>query len=189
MLKLAAAFLDRDGVINHDSPNYILSPDDWQPIAGSLEAIVRLNQAGIKVVLISNQSAVARQYISQEMLDRIHQKMCDALAAIGGHLDAAYYCTHGPDDNCPCRKPKAGMILQALHELNIQHPEQNCLFFGDSVRDIAAAKAAQMPAILLRSGYKDADEVFAEASKIQTPLRNEPDLSTAIDTLLKASAC
>lgn len=138
MIKLI--LLDRDGVINYDSDAFIKSPDEWRAIPGSLEAIALLNKADIKVAIASNQSGLARGYFTEETLQKIHQKMLNALKQQGGHIDKIFYCPHGPNDNCDCRKPKPGMLLQAFQYFNI-HPEEAC-FVGDSQRDIDAAKAA-----------------------------------------------
>src|SRR4051812_43352185 len=105
--------LDRDGVINHDSDNFIKSPDEWIPIPGSLEAIGRLNQAGYRVVVATNQSGVARGLFNVLTLNAIHQKLHQAAKTVGADIDAVFFCPHAADDNCDCRKPKAGM----LHEI------------------------------------------------------------------------
>ena len=102
--------LDRDGVINKDSDDYIKSPDEWIPIPGSLKAIARLNHAGYRVVIISNQSGLARGLFNIDDLNAIHQKMIDELAKVGGHIDSISFCPHGPDDKCDCRKPQPSLM-------------------------------------------------------------------------------
>ena len=104
--------LDRDGVINHDSDAYIKGKEEWQPIDGSLEAIARLNHGGYTVVVASNQSGLTRGYFDIEALSAMHKKMDDMLTKVGGRVDAIFYCPHGPDDSCDCRKPKPGMLLE-----------------------------------------------------------------------------
>jgi len=99
------AILDRDGVINQDSDQFIKSLDEWQPIEGSLSAIARLNHAGWRVVVASNQSAIARGLLTLDTLNAIHEKMHGLLAPLGGHIDAVYCCPHGPASQCHCRKP------------------------------------------------------------------------------------
>lgn len=138
MIKLI--ILDRDGVINYDSDDFIKSPDEWRAIPGSLEAIALLNKAGIKVAIASNQSGLARGYFTEDTLQKIHEKMLNELRQHHGHVDKIFYCPHGPKDNCLCRKPKPGMLLQAFKYFNIT-PEETC-FAGDSQRDIDAAAAA-----------------------------------------------
>ena len=103
--------LDRDGVINEDSDEYIKSPDEWHPIAGSMQAIARLNHAGYRVVIATNQSGVGRGLYSIETLGEIHSKMCQKLQEAGGSVEAIFYCPHIPEDDCDCRKPKPGLFL------------------------------------------------------------------------------
>lgn len=142
--------LDRDGVINEDSPDYIKSPEEWIPIPGSLEAIACLNAAGHIVVLATNQAGVGRGYYTQEMLGHIHQKMADELHAKGARLDGIYTCVHHPDDQCICRKPRPGMLL-AIKE---KYPNsfEDAFFVGDSLRDVQAAQAAGCQPVLVRTG-------------------------------------
>ena len=102
--------LDRDGVINEDSDDYIKSPEEWIPIPGSLEAIARLNREGYKVIVVSNQSGIARGLFDTDMLARIHAKMVEAVRAKGGEVEAVFFCPHGPDGGCRCRKPLPGLF-------------------------------------------------------------------------------
>ncbi len=142
--------LDRDGVINHDSDAYIKSPDEWVPIAGSLEAIARLSQAGYRILVATNQSGVARGLFDLETLNAIHQKMVSAIKQHGGNLDGIYYCPHGPDDNCTCRKPRPGLLLQIERELGIDLSQTSVV--GDSLRDIQAAAAIGAKPVLVLTG-------------------------------------
>ena len=105
---MSLIILDRDGVINHDSDDFIKTPAEWEPIEGSLEAIARLNYAGYRVVVITNQSGIARGLLDVETLNRIHSKMRRMLAQVGGKIEAILYCPHGPEDGCSCRKPHNG---------------------------------------------------------------------------------
>src|SRR3990167_3048175 len=102
--------LDRDGVINFDSPDYIKSPDELIPIPGSIEAIVKLTQAGFPIVVATNQSGVNRGLFSLKVLNDIHQKMISHIVNAGGKIDGIYFCPHTPAENCDCRKPKPGML-------------------------------------------------------------------------------
>lgn len=142
--------LDRDGVINFDSPDYIKSPDEWHPIPGSLKAIAQLNQAGHTVVVATNQSGVGRGYYTEETLAKIHDKMQQALKAVNGHIDKIYYCPHTPQDHCDCRKPKPGL----LHQIKADFPKlfDQAIMVGDSLRDIQAAQAANCKAVLVKTG-------------------------------------
>lgn len=142
--------LDRDGVINFDSPDYIKSPEEWQPIPGSLNAIAQLNQAGHSVVVATNQSGVGRGYYTEQTLVKIHDKMLRALEQVDGHIDKIYYCPHIPQAGCDCRKPKPGL----LHQIKADFPKlfNNAVMVGDSLRDIQAAQAANCKAVLVKTG-------------------------------------
>lgn len=142
--------LDRDGVINHDSDDFIKSPDEWMPIDGSLEAIALLNKAGFKVVVISNQSGIGRGYFSLEMLAAIHQKLHDLLAEKGGEISVIYFCPHLPNDNCTCRKPKTGLL--ELFSQEYQTSLKNLFFVGDSLGDVQAAQAVAAKPLLVKTG-------------------------------------
>ena len=142
--------VDRDGVINHESEAYIKSPEEWIPIQGSLEAIAKLNKAGHRVVIATNQSGVGRGYYSIETLHKIHDAMQRALARVGGHIDRIYYCPHAPDDHCRCRKPQPGLLL----DIAADYPDDfnSAIFVGDSWRDLQAAEAVNIQAVLVRTG-------------------------------------
>jgi D-glycero-D-manno-heptose 1,7-bisphosphate phosphatase len=143
--------LDRDGVINEDSPAYIKCPSEWSPIPGSLDAIARLNRTGRKVAICSNQAGVGRGLLSKEDLEAIHVAMRAALAQVGGHIDAIFCCTHAPDEHCTCRKPEPGLLVRAMRELH-ETPGQTT-FVGDSLRDMQAALAAGCTPVLVRTGH------------------------------------
>lgn len=144
------AILDRDGVINHDSPSFVKSPDEWIPLPGSLEAIARLSQAGWRVVVATNQSGLARGLFSMETLNAIHARMRTELTQLGGHIDAIFVCPHGPDEGCNCRKPKPGMYLDIGRRYDT--PLQDVPVVGDSLRDLQAAAAAGCNPWLVRTG-------------------------------------
>lgn len=148
---LKLIILDRDGVINHDSEEYIKSPDEFHPFAGSLEAIAQLNHAGYTVTVATNQSGVGRGYYSLETLQAIHNKMNKLLEKVDGHIDMLVYCPHTPEDHCACRKPKSGLIKQILAAYPDIHPSQ-VLLVGDSLRDLEAAWQEQCHAVLVRTG-------------------------------------
>jgi D-glycero-D-manno-heptose 1,7-bisphosphate phosphatase len=142
--------LDRDGVINEDSDDYIKSPQEWEPIAGSLEAIGLLAQHGFRVVVITNQSGVARGLFSLDVLGQIHDKMERSIEAHGGKLEGIYYCPHGPEDFCECRKPKPGMFNQVANDLGLNLAGVPAI--GDSYRDLEAARSAGASPILVQTG-------------------------------------
>jgi D-glycero-D-manno-heptose 1,7-bisphosphate phosphatase len=142
--------LDRDGVINEDSDAFIKSPEEWRPIPGSLEAIARLNHAGYHVVLATNQSGVGRGLFEVSALNAIHDRMHRGLAQIGGRVDAIFFCPHGQDANCDCRKPKPGLLREISHRFNVDLEGVPCV--GDSLRDLEAAAAVGAAPILVLTG-------------------------------------
>ena len=142
--------LDRDGVINHDSEQFIKSPDEWRPIPGSLEAIARLNHAGYRVVVATNQSGVGRGLLDFATLTAIHEKMHRALAQVGGRVDAIFFCPHTADSRCEGRKPKPGLLLEIGVRFNVEMSEVACV--GDGLRDLQAADAVGAQPMLVLTG-------------------------------------
>jgi D-glycero-D-manno-heptose 1,7-bisphosphate phosphatase len=142
--------LDRDGVINEDSDAYIKSPQEWVPIEGSIEAIADLHVNGYKVVVATNQSGLARNLFDEFELAKIHQKMCSVVEEAGGFIDGIFFCPHGPDENCGCRKPKTGLLEAIAEEFDISL--EGVPFIGDSLKDVQAAKAAKCFPILVQTG-------------------------------------
>lgn len=174
--------LDRDGVINHDSDAFIKSADEWVPIEGSLDAIAKLNHNGYTVIIASNQSGLARGYFDIDALTAIHKKMEDMLEKIGGRIDAIFYCPHGPDDGCECRKPRPGMLLDIGQRFNVSLKE--VMFIGDSMTDIKAAYNAHANAMLVRTGKgAKAEKILLTESNLSVPVYD--DLSSAVDALLQ----
>ena len=142
--------LDRDGVINEDSDNYVRSVSEWIPIPGSIEAIAALSNAGYTVTVATNQSGLARGYFSKNELLAMHQKMTDLVEVEGGKITAIEFCPHGPDDHCNCRKPKAGMMENILNTFLADASESWVI--GDSLRDIQAGQAAGCKTALVKTG-------------------------------------
>lgn len=142
--------LDRDGVINVESPDYIKSVDEWIPIPGSLEAIAALKKAGYQVAVATNQSGIGREYYTHDTLQEIHEKMISAAVAVGGDIDIIRYCPHTPDDDCDCRKPKPG-LFEALSRF-YEQPLDNVPAVGDSLRDLQASAAGGAQPVLVKTG-------------------------------------
>ncbi len=142
--------LDRDGVINQDSDDYIKSVDEFIPLPGSLEAIARLNQAGYRIAVATNQSGIARGFYDVATLNAMHDKLRRLLAAVGGEIEIILFCPHGPDENCDCRKPKAGMYREIAERLDF--PLEETPVVGDSLRDLQAAQTVGARPILVRTG-------------------------------------
>lgn len=142
--------LDRDGVINFDSDQFIKSPDEWKPIPGSLEAVARLNQNGYRVVVASNQSGVGRGLFDMATLNAIHAKMHKALAQFGGRIDAVFYCPHAADSQCGCRKPRPGLFQQIAERFHLDLSGVPAI--GDSLRDLQAAAEVGCLPMLVETG-------------------------------------
>jgi len=144
-----AVFLDRDGTIAGDVP-YCSRVEDFELLPSVSEAIKLLNQGGFKVVVITNQSGIARGYFTEETLAQIHQKMRGELAKRGAHVDAIYYCPHHPDEGCECRKPKTALFLRAANQLDIDY--RHSFVVGDMRMDVEAGKALGCKTILVTTG-------------------------------------
>ena len=171
--------LDRDGVINFDSAQYIKSPAEWKPIPGSLEAIARLNQHGYRVVVATNQSGVGRGMFDMETLNQIHSKMHREVVSVGGRIDAIFYCPHAADANCDCRKPKPGMFKRISETLNVDL--NGIPTIGDSLRDLqaGAAMGCQTMLVLTGKGTKTKADGDLPAGTLEFP-----DLAAAVDAIL-----
>jgi len=156
--------LDRDGVINYDSDDYVKSVDEWIPLPGSMEALAKLTQAGFKIAIATNQSGISRGYFTVATLDAMHQKMLMLASDAGAKIDYIAYCPHGPDDHCDCRKPLPGLIHQIEKALNMS--AKGCYMVGDSLRDLQAGQAAGLiPALVLTGkGQRTLDKKSGLAS-------------------------
>lgn len=142
--------LDRDGVINKESRHFVKSAEEWSPLPGSIGAIAALSKAGYTVTVASNQSGLARGLFDNDALQSMHKKLQGLVADKGGHIDRIVICPHGPDDDCDCRKPKPGLLIQlgAYYEVSLA----GVPVIGDSLRDLEAAAAAGARPILVRTG-------------------------------------
>lgn len=171
--------LDRDGVINVDSAQFIKSPDEWEPIPGSLAAIAQLNQAGYRVVVATNQSGVGRGLFEMDTLNAIHEKMHKALTQVGGRIDAIFFCPHTSADNCACRKPKPGMLHEISRRFNTNLT--NVPAIGDALRDLEAAVAVGAKPILVLTGK---GKKTAADPQLPAGTLVFPDLAAAVADLL-----
>lgn len=144
-------FLDRDGVINRDSPAYVKSWDEFEFLPGSLEALRQLHQSGFTTIIITNQSAIGRQMITRETLEGMHRRMSAEVRSHGGRIEDIFYCPHRPDEGCDCRKPKAGLIDRARRKYALI--PSGAMMVGDSAKDIECARNASCrAAILVKTG-------------------------------------
>jgi D-glycero-D-manno-heptose 1,7-bisphosphate phosphatase len=171
--------LDRDGVINRDSDQFIKTPDEWRPIPGSLEAIARLNHAGFRVVIATNQSGIGRGLFDMATLNAIHEKMHKALAQAGGRIDALFYCPHAGDSHCECRKPRPGMLREIGIRFGVELAGMPCI--GDSLRDLQAAETVGAQPILVLTGK--GEKTLREGSFPKNTIIF-PDLAFAASALL-----
>jgi D-glycero-D-manno-heptose 1,7-bisphosphate phosphatase len=175
--------LDRDGVINEDSDDFIKTLDEFIPLPGSLEAISRLKQAGYQIAVATNQSGLFRGYLDQNTLNAMHDKLNNLLAEVGGSIDGFFYCPHGPDEGCDCRKPKPGLYNQISQQFNLLL--EGVPVIGDSLRDLEAARAVGAKPILVRTG-KGLRTLAAGEGLEDVPVYD--NLSAAVDALLKGES-
>lgn len=182
MPKNKAVFIDRDGVINKNRQSYVRSWDDVEFLPGVLDALARLSKSVYKTVIVTNQSAVGRGLISLEQANMINQQIVDEIVFVGGRIDAIYMCPHKPDDNCLCRKPKPGMILQARNDMDLDLGSS--ILIGDTLNDLIAGHTAGISVLaLVRTGLdqtQDIEELPNELSVIQI----FDNLPRALDSLI-----
>jgi len=177
------AILDRDGVINRDSPDFVKSPDEWLALPGALAAIARLTQAGWRVVVATNQSGLARGLFDMTTLNAIHQKLRCELARAGGIIDAFFVCPHGPADACNCRKPLPGLFQQIARRYDTKLVGVPAV--GDSLRDLQAAHALGCQPWLVQTGNGVKTQA---AGQLPPGTRISADLGTVVAALLETQA-
>jgi D-glycero-D-manno-heptose 1,7-bisphosphate phosphatase len=179
-LRFKVVILDRDGVINHDSDSYIKSADEWIPIPGSLEAIARLNQAGYRVLVATNQSGLARGLFSIDALNAMHRKLRRELSTLGAQVEAIFFCPHAPDAHCQCRKPLPGLLEDVAERLQIDL--RGIPVVGDSLKDVQAATAVGAAPILVLTGKGQRTWSGHRSELAGVPIYQ--DLASAVDGLL-----
>ena len=178
--------LDRDGTINADSVEYIKTPEEWMPLPGALEAIARLNHAGWHVVVATNQSGLGRGLFDMAVLNAMHAKLHKMLAAVGGRIDAVFYCPHTPDDKCRCRKPEPGLFEQIGERYGIDL--KGVPVVGDALRDVVAGAAAGCEPHLVLTGHgaqyagRELPDTFPPATQVHH------DLGAFVNWLILRSA-
>lgn len=176
--------LDRDGVINEDSDEYVKSLAEWIPIPGSIEAIARLSKAGITVVVATNQSGVGRGLFDLDDLEAMHDKLNELVLEQGGELSGIFYCPHTPEDACHCRKPAPGLLdaIAAEFQLNLE----GVPLIGDSLRDLQAGLPHRCKPILVRTGKGAMTEskLASQPEKVLQQAAVFDDLRQAVDYLL-----
>lgn len=172
--------LDRDGVINYESADYIKTPDEWMPIPGSLAAIAQLTQAGYTIAIATNQSGIAKGLYDHAALTNIHQKLLLEVKRVGGTIAAIFYCPHGSHEACACRKPKPGLLYQISEHFQLSL--KDVPFIGDSFRDIEAARKVGCQPILVRTGY--GEQTLANYPELLSEMPVCMDLAEATGSLL-----
>ena len=162
--------LDRDGVINYDSDNYIKTLDEFIFIPKSIEAICHLNKLGYKIAIATNQSGIFRQFYNQDTLNSMHQKLLTAVSQCGGQIEQIAYCPHGPKQSCACRKPKSGMLKNILSNLKLT--ADDAIMVGDSIKDLQAAQNIYMDSILVKTGkgQGSAEQIKIDPTILQKPV-------------------
>lgn len=184
-----AVFLDRDGTLVEEM-EFLVDPDKLRLFPGAAAAVRRLNSAGLPVVLVTNQSMIARGLASEQQLALVHERLIAELAREGAHLDGIYYCPHHPDIGeppyrapCDCRKPLPGLLQQAAAELGLDLGRSAMV--GDTLRDLEAGTAAGCPTlILVRTGHGAAEEAMTRAAKLGSSAMVCDNLVAAIDRIL-----
>lgn len=174
-----AVFLDRDGTVNHDK-NYLSDEKDLKIYGFVKKAVLKLRKAGFKIVIVTNQSGIARGFLTEKKLKTIHRTLIKMLKEINVKIDGIYYCPHGPDDDCGCRKPKTGMALRAARELNLDLKKSYTV--GDSVRDYLLGNNFGGKGILVLTGHgkKQACRIESEEQKPLAVVKNLYDAAGVI---------
>jgi D-glycero-D-manno-heptose 1,7-bisphosphate phosphatase len=173
--------LDRDGVINYDSKQFIKSPAEWRPIPGSIDAIAKLSQAGYRVIIATNQSGIDRGLFDMDTLNAIHEKMHRTVQQAGGRIDAIFYCPHAIEADCQSRKPRTGMFERIARCFNVDLVGTPSV--GDSLRDLQAAAAVGARPLLVLTGkgtQTQAEDCLPEGTQVF------PDLATAVEEILRS---
>ena len=178
-MKRPAVFLDRDGVINQNRADYVKSWSEVEFLPAAFDALRRLAETDFAIVLVTNQSAVGRGIVSKESATRLNRRIVETIRSQGGRVNGSYLCPHHPDDNCECRKPRPGMLLQAADELGLDLGRS--YFIGDAITDMQAADAAGVRGILVLTG-RGQNQAREASAPLPWPIAS--DLESAIDYIL-----
>ena len=177
-----AVFLDRDGTINEEM-GYINHLSRFKLLPQAVPAIRRLNEAGVKVVVVTNQSGAARGYFPASLVDEVHAHLKQLLTAGGAHLDGIYACLHGPADGCACRKPQPTLMEQAARDLDLDLCRSYLV--GDRYSDIQTAANAGAKGILVLTGYGRGEYEYVRPEQKVQPVHVAPDLEAAVEWILQ----
>jgi D-glycero-D-manno-heptose 1,7-bisphosphate phosphatase len=179
-----AIFLDRDGTINYERADYVTTWTEFVFLPGALDALRKLAELDLPIVVVTNQSAIGRGRVTAQAVDALHNHMRQRIAEAGGRIDAIYVCPHHPDDGCDCRKPKPGLLLKAASDLGLRL--DHCLLIGDLATDISAAKAVDCSAILVSSGLSGSRQGALDRQSGAAYSTVVSDLSAAVEVVLSA---
>lgn len=174
--------IDRDGTLSRDPEDFIHGPDDWQPLPGALEALARLNEAGWRVVIATNQTGLGRGLFDVATLNAVHARMHRELVQAGARVEAVFFCPHAPDDACDCRKPAPGLFLQIAQRYGVL--PQQLVAVGDSMRDVQAALAAGCDTHLVLTGQSAAWRGVGRPPGLPPEVRCHDDLAALAEALL-----
>jgi D-glycero-D-manno-heptose 1,7-bisphosphate phosphatase len=186
MTPIKLIILDRDGTINEDRDDYVKSPDEWVPLPGALEAIARLNHAGWHTVVATNQSGLGRGTFDMATLNAMHTKMNQLLAKQGGRIDAVFFCPHGPEEACTCRKPLPGLFEQIGERFGVALDDVPVV--GDTIRDLQAGVAVGCQPHLVRTGKGarlDAAQIEALCAQVPGTVVHD-DLTAFAEHMIRA---
>lgn len=178
-----AIFVDRDGTINVERSDYVKSLDEFELLPGAIEALARLRDLAVPVIIVTNQSAIGRGITSAARIDAIHAALTAQVMDAGGRLDAVYVCPHHPEARCNCRKPRPGMLLAAAARFGVRLRQS--VFIGDSVTDLGVAKAVGCTPILVRTGLHEQE--VTELAKVDSSVILVNDLTDAVSWLLESA--
>ena len=181
---MSTIFLDRDGVISENRPDYVKSWHEFRFLPGAKEAIAQLTRAGHRMIVCTNQACIARGLISVETVEDIHRRMLAEVGQAGGRIEKVYYCPHGKDEGCACRKPRPGLLLRARDELGIDL--HDALFIGDSITDIRAGLAAGIAPVLVLTGL-GAEQFHQHSHEAGGPFQITADLGQAVEMILRGA--
>ncbi len=162
---LKLIIMGRDGILNQFREDHIKAPEEWVAVPGALEAVSRLNHAGWHVVVATNQSGIGRGMIDMAAINAVHVHMMSQLQALGGRIDAVFFCPHAPEETCDCRKPQPGMLLDIGRRYGVDLAQVPMV--GDTLRDLQAAQAAGCEPHLVRAGRAAAMDAEQVASLVE----------------------
>jgi D-glycero-D-manno-heptose 1,7-bisphosphate phosphatase len=176
-----ALFLDRDGVIIQNRPNYILRWEDVEFLPGSIETLALIRDLPFKIFIITNQSAIGRGLVAESVVDQINERIVRRVESAGGRIDGVYMCPHAPEENCLCRKPQPDLLLQAARDFDIHLSESAMI--GDAISDMLAGRAAGVGRLAMVETGRGADQLALTKKRSALPYEAYPDLTAALETL------